>query len=410
MPTGYLVNLNGTSLDTNDTVSSGATSFTTAQVIGTGSLEYNYNTFLIIVNTTTVNGTYYLATNGSVYFVPSGSFQSGAYNFNVASHPTFSIIMGTTNSDANIAGTSASDLIYDTNTTTATTGTGNDTIYAGAGNDTVIANDGNDVIYGGTGNDSIQAGSGTDIVYGEDGNDTINAGTGADTVYGGAGTDSILGGDGNDQIFGGTGNDTIDGGANDDTIEGGVGDDSILGGLGNDTIYGEGASATVTSNTEHLSWTNNGAWGNNYNLSGGFTQSTGSMNVTFSQNNDGALQSTTTSTDEAMYVGSGEPFDSVSSLEINGTGGANVSTSTLTFNAQAGSGYSNAVENVTFRINDIDTSGWQDRVILRAYDINNNPVTVSITASGNDSVSGQTGRRTLLRSTKPLAKTSARSS
>ncbi|NBT53130.1 MAG: calcium-binding protein [Marivivens sp.] len=199
MPTGYLVNLNGTSLDTNDTVSSGATSFTTAQVIGTGSLEYNYNTFLIIVNTTTVNGTYYLATNGSVYFVPSGSFQSGAYNFNVASHPTFSIIMGTTNSDANIAGTSASDLIYDTNTTTATTGTGNDTIYAGAGNDTVIANDGNDVIYGGTGNDSIQAGSGTDIVYGEDGNDTINAGTGADTVYGGAGTDSILGGDGNDQ-------------------------------------------------------------------------------------------------------------------------------------------------------------------------------------------------------------------
>ncbi|NBT53129.1 MAG: type I secretion protein, partial [Marivivens sp.] len=91
-----------------------------------------------------------------------------------------------------------------------------------------------------------------------------------------------------------------------------------------------------------------------------------------------------------MYVGSGEPFDSVSSLEINGTGGANVSTSTLTFNAQAGSGYSNAVENVTFRINDIDTSGWQDRVILRAYDINNNLVTVSITASGNDSVSGQT--------------------
>ena len=390
MPTGYLVSLNGTSLDTNDTVSTTATSFTAAQTIGTGSLEYNYNTFLIIVNTTTVSGTYYLATNGSVYFVPSGSFQSGAYNFNVASHPNFSIIMGTTNSDANIVGTNSSDLIYDTNTTTATTGTGNDTIYANGGDDTVIANDGNDVIYGGTGNDSIQAGAGTDIVYGEDGNDTINAGTGADTVYGGAGADSILGGDGNDQIFGGTGNDRIDGGANDDTIEGGVGDDSILGGLGNDTIYGEGASATLTSNTEHLSWTNNGAWGNNTNLSGGFTQSTGSMNVTFSQNNDGALQSTTTSTDEAMYVGSGEPFDGVSSLEINGNGGANVSTSTLTFNAQAGSGYSNAVENVTFRINDIDTNGWQDRVILRAYDINNNPVTVSITASGNDTVSGQT--------------------
>ena len=390
MPTGYLVNLNGTSLDTNDTVSTSASSFTTAQTIGSGSLEYNYNTLFVIVNTTTVNGTYYLATNGSVYFVPSGSIQSGAYNFNVAAHPSFSIIMGTTNSDANIAGTSASDLIYDTNTTTATTGTGNDTIYAGAGNDTVIANDGNDRIYGGTGNDSIQSGAGADIVYGEDGNDTINAGSGADTVYGGKGADSVLGGDGNDRIYGGTGNDTLDGGANDDTIEGGAGDDSILGGSGNDTIFGEGPTETVSSTTEHLSWTNNGAWGNNYNLTGGFTQSTGAMNVTFSQASNGALSSTVTSTDETLYVGNGEPFDSVSSLEIHGTGGADVSTSTLTFNAQAGSGYSNSVENVTFRINDIDTNGWQDRVILRAYDINNQPVTVSITVSGNDILSGQT--------------------
>ena len=304
MPTGYLVNLNGTSLDTNDTVSSSATSFTTAQVIGTGSLEYNYNTLMIIVNTTTVNGTYHLATNGSVYFVPSGSFQPGAYNFNVASHPTFSIIMGTTNSDANIAGTSASDLIYDTNTTTATTGTGNDTIYAGAGNDTVIANDGNDVIYGGTGNDSIQAGSGTDIVYGEDGNDLIFGQSGNDALIGdagddtfafeaGSGVDSVLGGEtgetigdqmdasllttdttvtfsaaengvltsgsdqvnfyeieqvltgsGNDTITGTTGSQSVDTGAGDDTISMGDGDDTVVAGDGNDTIVG-GAGADV---------------------------------------------------------------------------------------------------------------------------------------------------------------------
>ena len=43
-----------------------------------------------------------------------------------------------------------------------------------------------------------------------------------------------------------------------------------------------------------------------------------------------------------------------------------------------------------FSVNDIDTSGWQDVVTVRAYDADGNEVPVSITVNGTDTLSGNT--------------------
>ncbi|OUD08734.1 hypothetical protein BVC71_12460 [Marivivens niveibacter] len=351
MPTGYLVNLGNTSLDTDDGVNSSSANFTTDRTLGAGSLQYTYNTSRGS-RTETVQGTYQLGTDGQVYFVPDSgvTIRSGAYNYNVANHPEFSVVMGTTNDDTSINGSDNDDLIFDTNTTTATTGTGNDTIYAGAGDDTVYARDGDDVIYGGSG---------------------------ADYIEGGAGADSIDGGNGND---------TIDGGAGNDTIQGGGGSDSILGGDGADTIVGDNDNSGVTTTNETFSWTGNGSIASGTDLTNGLTQDTGTMTVSFTQQNDGALSQTVATTTE-NYNGTSQTYSSVG---IVGNGNANVSTSTIEFNANEGTGLSDTVTDVSFRINDIDAGSWRDNVIVRAYDINGNLVDVDLTAAGADNVTDGT--------------------
>ena len=62
----------------------------------------------------------------------------------------------------------------------------------------------------------------------------------------------------------------------------------------------------------------------------------------------------------------------------------------MDFSSSPGSGLSGSVENVSFRINDIDSSGWTDVLQVTAYDADGNPVPVTITASGNDTVTGDT--------------------
>src|SRR5690606_33455785 len=82
-------------------------------------------------------------------------------------------------------------------------------------------------------------------------------------------------------------------------------------------------------------------------------------------------------------------FNASSSLALTGGAGPN-STTTLTFNAESGSGLTNTVSNVTFRINDVDASGWQDIITVTAFDAAGNPVAVTLTPAGNDTVSGST--------------------
>ncbi len=203
-------------------------------------------------------------------------------------------------------------------------------------------------------------------------------------------------------VEGTSGNDTIDGsyttdpqgdlidstdnqiGSHDDIVRGFEGNDTILSGLGNDTVFGgddndviTGGDAATSTQAESFNWSEAGSG----DVSGGFTQNTGSANITFSVVNDGALTGAQSVT-SAQYAEAGEPFSTTSALQLNGNGGPDTATATFTSD--------NPLTNVEFRINDIDTSSWQDIVTVIAYDANGNAIPVTLTPAGDDTVSGQT--------------------
>lgn len=242
----------------------------------------------------------------------------------------------------------------------------------------------------------------TDITYEmpvpETSNDTIDGGTGDDVIFGGSGDDSITGGLGNDQISGedgadtldgGGGNDSVDGGAGADVLDGGSGSDTLIGGAGDDTLDGGTQGTPTTATSESLSWSAQGA--DEADLSNGFTQDTGVMNVAVSYVNDGSGNEFTVESSGQQYTAGGEPFDPFSGAVIGGDGNGPYSTTTLDFNANS-DGYADEVENVQFRLNDIDSDSWTDYVVINAYDADGNvvPVTITQTSNGDDIVSGNT--------------------
>ncbi len=322
----------------------------------------------------------------------------------VLSAPTYDVVTGTIFSET-INGTADGDVIYG-GSQGATTSTGSDTINAGDGNDIIYGGDGDDtvVIQGNlNSNDTFYGGIGSDtmVLSPDDDRDlTIDMSTNSvsDGLGGGqyfydvenittAGGDDTVLGDANDNtIITNAGNDTVNSGAGNDTVIGGHGDDTITTGSGDDTVYGN-SGEIPTGTTEHVSWNNDGTLAQFSDLSGGFTQNTGTMNVTFTQVNDGAM-GVTQNYNGTHYTEAGDPWSSTSSLYVTGTGGADVSTSTLTFNPVDATAIEDEVSNVSFRINDIDQSagGWRDQLIVRAYDADGNEVPVVITAAGNDVV------------------------
>ena len=221
-------------------------------------------------------------------------------------------------------------------------------------------------IYGTTGDDAALSGTANDdLIYG--GDDRDPTGTGNDTIDAGAGNDNVFGGDGSDSITGGAGSDTIDAGAGDDTV---LGD-------------GGGTPATVT---EFLDWSEQG--GDGTDLTNGFTQSTGRVDVTVSFSPDATNAPTFEVSTDAIYVDGGEPFDTTSSLALFGDGDGLTSTTTIDFATQG----DETVENVSFRISDIDffAGNHEDIITINAIDGDGNPVAVTITPSGDDTVSGNT--------------------
>ncbi|QGX98128.1 type I secretion protein [Roseovarius faecimaris] len=98
-----------------------------------------------------------------------------------------------------------------------------------------------------------------------------------------------------------------------------------------------------------------------------------------------------------QYVAPGENFDSTEGLKLFGSGGEggvdDTSTTTLTF-ASTDAAFGDAVENVSFRINDLDLGqgglDYTDIVTIRAYDAEGNLVDVTLTPGGDILTSGDT--------------------
>ncbi|MCK0122749.1 Ig-like domain-containing protein [Loktanella sp. F6476L] len=282
---------------------------------------------------------------------------------------------------------------------------GNDVFYGGDGDDMVEASYGNDTIYGDAGNDNLWASADNDLVYGGTGDDSVYGGHGQDTVYGDAGNDTLSGGSNDDTVYGGSGNDVIEGdalykddtgAAGNDELYGGAGDDTINGGAGDDLICGDdedGATGRVDQLT--LQWTE--ALPAGTALGATQTVAVDGMNVTigFAQEDEGA---TADVENTAMYVEAGEAFDPNSGLHLHGLGGEggvdNTSTTTLSF-ASNDVAYGDEVQDVSFRINDIDNGTDADDhidiVTVRAYNAAGEEIAVTITAeSGAQIINGNT--------------------
>lgn len=120
-------------------------------------------------------------------------------------------------------------------------------------------------------------------------------------------------------------------------------------------------------------------------ISGGVSQDTGGINVGITYVNDGnGTNSSVVTSSQFVDTDEGETFAANSALQLGGSGGvASTSTTTFNFSAVAGSGFSGEVDNVTFRINDFDTSSWIDVVTVRAYDADDNLLVVDLTWNGN---------------------------
>lgn len=323
MPTGYLVTLGNYSLDSGDIIGTSTYSFSTASVIGSGSMSYYGRQYWYQSSTyRSISGTYYEATNGNIYFVPSSTLNQVQFA-SVSTAPSYTTLDGT------VEGTGANDLID-----------------AGYSSDP----DGDHV------DDGIGTGTGGM-------GDSIEAAGGDDIVFAGAGDDTITGGGGNDDIYGGD---------------------------GNDVIYGDNVTS-VSPTSESMNWSSAGS--DEQDISGGFTQTTGAMDVNVSFSADGNPNTTfTVESTTTTYVGTGEGFNSTSSLEIGSQNTGDAGTVTLDFTTNQPDSFSDNVENVSFRLNDVDGSqdSWQDVITITAVDANGNTVTVLLGDNGEDVVSGNT--------------------
>lgn len=192
---------------------------------------------------------------------------------------------------------------------------------------------------------------------------------------------------GNDTLIGDHANDSIDAQGGNDLVVAGGGDDTVEGGAGQDTIYGDHNTGVAR---EHLNWTAQGAQGTD--LSSGFTQDTGDVNVTVGFTDPGNNNSTfTVETGNTQYVGSG-PYASNSAGRLFGNGDAETAVMTVDFAASANSSASGEVGNVAFRINDLDAAANNhiDQITVTAFDADGNPVTVNLTAGSDMGLSGNT--------------------
>ncbi len=192
--------------------------------------------------------------------------------------------------------------------------------------------------------DAILAGEAAqdDIVLAYDGDDTVTAGAGDDDVYAGAGNDSVDGGTGNDILLG------------DQNIEGaGTGGTAPTGEYVRETFEWDQAPDTNGPGTIEGG-----------DPLAGFTQNTGNVDVTFGIVSTHETPETEFADNQQKVhsIDTGtETINAYSSLasELN----SNNESATYSWD------FSNPVENLEFRINDIDNDS---KVTIKAYDADGN--------------------------------------
>lgn len=169
----------------------------------------------------------------------------------------------------------------------------------------------------------------------------------------------------------------------DDVIFGNGGDDIIDGNAGNDVIYGDDGGAGATTR-EVFEWSKAPGFANGADATGGFSQDTGSATVTFSVVDQSSGVETDFSTDTQNTDDLDATVSATSSLDSVLNSDPNTAHYQWASDAP--------LENVEFRINDIDGDG---RVTVRAYDVNGNPIAVTLSDAGSglslsnsDSVAG----------------------
>lgn len=215
--------------------------------------------------------------------------------------------------------------------------------------------------------------------------DTIIGGDGGDTLDGEFFSDSISGGDGADSLTGGFGQDTLDGGAGDDTL---IGDNGI-----------EVIDRTV------LSWEDLPSPGNLApTIQPGETIDSGQLvtefiTVDFLITDEGGFDSSEFNTTTINTTGiddDGNGVSNDSSLLLGGNGSpGDIATFEFTFTPNDNA-LDQDVSNVSFNITDIDTSnvvngstGFIDQVRITAFDVDDNPIEVTLTAGGNITLSDE---------------------
>nr|WP_272903188.1 Hint domain-containing protein [Sulfitobacter sp. M39] len=203
--------------------------------------------------------------------------------------------------------------------------------------------------------------------------------------------------DGNDAVFGNVGsnddiilarggNDTVNAGLGNDTVVAGSGNDYVDGGKGNDILIGDGATKGNYGDTrESFEWSkapdpsgDGSAIDDNDNLKGGFTQNTGTVNVTFElksfspRNNadqefSDSKQFTGNVEGDAHGVNDNSSFESLANC-----------TGETKFELR----FDEAVGNVSFNVNDIDNGG---AVKVLAYDASGKMIDVDLIANSSSS-------------------------
>ncbi|MBT3140765.1 hypothetical protein DS909_15865 [Phaeobacter gallaeciensis] len=246
--------------------------------------------------------------------------------------------------------------------------------------------------------DKPVVGQGNGIVDGTAGDDVIDlAYTGdpeGDLIDGGDATDPTHGPD-DDVVDGGAGDDSISAGEGDDTVYAGSGSDTVDGEAGDDVLYGDGSApggGASGATREAFQWDlapdpdDGGEVDNGDDLSGGFVQNTGTVDVTFSVLDETPAAGSDFSTQEQFVsnIDTGGPdADDNSALNSDLVDPTDAAAYQLEF--------SDPVSNVSFRVNDVDANG---QVMVQAFAPNGDPITVNVaggigvTLSDSDGVAG----------------------